>query len=47
MVFDIKTVYCLELLNPKTMKLLDTTKTNIITDEHGENLSHLEIKELV
>ena len=29
------------------MKLRDTTKINIITDEHGENLSHLEIKELV
>ena len=36
-----KTGYYLELLTPKTMKLLGTTKRKIIKDKNGENVPHL------
>ena len=38
-----KTGYYLQLLVPKTMKLLESTKNKITKDENSENLSHLEI----
>ena len=38
--FKIETGYCLELLMPKTMKLLGSTKSKIIEDENGENVLH-------
>ena len=40
--FKIKTGYYLELLTTETMKLLGRTK-----DENGENMSHLEITEVL
>ena len=45
--FRIKNVYSLELLTPETMKLLGSTKNKITIDKNGENVPHLEIKEVV
>ena len=45
--FKIKTGYYLELLTPETMKLLGSTKSKITKDEKGENMSCLEITEVV
>ena len=45
--FKIKDGYTLELLTPKTMKLLGSTKNKITKDKNGENLPHLEITEVV
>ena len=45
--FKIKNGYNLELLTKETMKLLGTTENKITTDKHGENVSHLEITEIV
>ena len=47
MKFRIKTAYCLELLTPETMKILGSAKNKITKDENGENVSHLEITEVV
>ena len=43
--FKKKTIYYLELLMPKTMKLLWSTKSKINKDENSENVPHLEITE--
>ena len=45
--FKIKSGYSLELLTKETMKLLGTTENKITTDKNGENVSHLEITEIV
>ena len=45
--FKIKTGYYLELLTPKTMKLLERTKSKITKDEKGENMHHLGIIEVL
>ena len=45
--FKIKTGYYLELLRHATMELLGSTKSKITKDESGENVSHLEITEVV
>ena len=45
--FKIKDAYSLELLTPETMKLLESTKNKITKDKNGENVSHLEITEIV
>ena len=45
--FKIKDGYSLELLTPETMKLLGTTGNKIIKDKNGQNVSHLEITEVV
>ena len=45
--FKIKTGYYPELLTPETMELLASTKNRITKDENGENISHLEITEVV
>ena len=45
--FKIKTGQYLELLTPKTMKLLGSTENKITRDENGENAPHLEITEVV
>ena len=45
--FKIKTWYYLQLLVPKTMNLLGSTKSKINKDKYGENLSYLEITEVV
>ena len=45
--FKIKNGYSLELLTPEAMKLLGSTENKIIKDENGENVPHLEIKEVV
>ena len=45
--FKIKTGYYIELLTPKTMKLLGSTKSKITKDENGGNVPHLEITEVV
>ena len=34
------TEYCLELLTPKTMKLLGSTKKKITKNKTGENVLH-------
>ena len=41
------TGYYLELLTLETMKLLENIKSKITKDENGENVSHLEITEVV
>ena len=45
--FRIKTGYYLELLTPKTMKLIGSTKTKITKDKNGEVMAHSEITEVV
>ena len=45
--FKIKTGYYLKLLIPETMKLLGSTKSKIIKNENGENMSHIEIAEVL
>ena len=45
--FKIKIGYCLELLTPETVKLLESTKSKLTKDENGENVPHLEINEIV
>ena len=45
--FTIKTGYYLELLTPETMKLLESTENKIVKDKNSENLTHLEITEVV
>ena len=45
--FKIKNGYYLELLTPKTIKLLGSTDSKITKDKNGENVTHLEIVELV
>ena len=45
--FKIKTGYYLELLISETMKLLGSTKNQITKDKNGENVSHLEIVEVI
>ena len=46
-VLKIKTVYYLQLLMPETMKLLGSTKNKITRNEKGENISQLEITDVV
>ena len=43
--FKIKSGYYLELLTPKTMKLLGSAESKITKDENGENVRHLEVVE--
>ena len=45
--FKIKTGYYLELLTPQTIKLLGSTKNEIIKDENGENVAHSEITDVI
>ena len=45
--FKIKNGYSLELLIPKTMRLLGSTKNKTTKDKNGENVPHLEITEVV
>ena len=45
--FKIKSGYYLEVLIPETMQLLGSTKSKIAKDEYSENLSYLEITEVV
>ena len=45
--FRFKNEYSLELLTTETMKLLGSTKNIIAKDKNGENVPHLEIKEVV
>ena len=45
--FKIKNGYCLELLTPKTMKLLGSAEKKINKDKNGENVPHLRIFEVV
>ena len=45
--FKIKAGYYLELLPPKTMKLLGSTENKMTKYKNSENLPHLEITELV
>ena len=42
----IKNGYYLELLTPKTMKLLESAENKITNDKNSENVPHLEIVEL-
>ena len=45
--FKIKNGYSLEFLTPETIKLLGSTKNKITKDKNDENVSHLEITEVV
>ena len=45
--FKIKTGCYLELLTPEMIKLLGKTKNKTTKDENGENVSHLEISDVV
>ena len=45
--FKIKHGYSLELLTPETMKLLGSSKNKITKNKNGENVSHLEITEVI
>ena len=45
--FEIKIWYYLKPLMPETMNLFGSTKNKIIKDKNGENLSYLEITEVV
>ena len=45
--FKINNGYYLELLTPETMKLIGSTESKITKDKNGENVSHLEVVELV
>ena len=45
--FKIKNGYSLELFTPETIKLLGNTENEITKDKNGENVSHLEITEVV
>ena len=45
--FKIKTRYYLELLTHETMKKLGSTKSKITKDRIRENVSHLEITEVI
>ena len=40
-------MYCLELLTPKPMKLFWSTKIEIISDQNGKYVPHLENIEVV
>ena len=46
-IFQIKNGYSLELLTPKTMKLLETIENKITKDKNGENVPYLKITEVV
>ena len=45
--FKIKTWYYLELLTPETMKILGSTKSKLTKDGNDENVSYLEITEVI
>ena len=45
--FKIKNGYYLELLTTETMKLLGSAESKTTKDKNSENMSHLEITELV
>ena len=45
--FKIENGYSLELLTPKTIKLLGRTENKITKDKNSENVPHLEITEVV
>ena len=45
--FKMKNGYSLELLTTETMKLLGSTENKITKDKTGQNVSHLEITEVV
>ena len=45
--FKIKTGYSLELLTKETIKLHGSTESKTSKDKNGENVSHLEITEVV
>ena len=45
--FKIKIGYYLKLLTPETMKLFECTKSKITKKKTGENVSHLQINEVV
>ena len=46
-IFKIKNGYYSELLTSETVKLLGSTEAKTTKDKNGENISHLEIVELV
>ena len=46
-IFKIKNGYSLELLTPETKKLLGSTENKRTKEKNGENVPHLEIRELV
>ena len=47
LISDIKVRYYFELLIPRTMKLIGSTKNKVTEDKNGENVPHLEITEVL
>ena len=45
--FEIKAGYYLELLTPETIKVLESSKSKTTKDDNSENVSHLEINEVI
>ena len=45
--FKIKTRFYLELLTPETIKLLGSTENEITKNKNGENVTNLEITQIV
>ena len=45
--FKIKTGYHLGHLTPETVKLLGSTKSKITKNKNGENVSYLEVTEVI
>ena len=45
--FEVKRCYCLEILTPETMKVFGSTRNKINKNKNDENVSHLEIPEVV
>ena len=45
--FKTKDGYSLKFVTPETMKLLGSTKNEIIKDENGENVPHFEVTEVI
>ena len=46
-ILKIKSGYCLDLLMPKTMKLVGSTENKIAKDKNGKNIPYLEITEVI
>ena len=45
--FEVNTVYYLELLTPEIMKLLESNKSEINKDKNGKYVPNLEITEVI
>ena len=46
-IFEVKRCYCLGILTPETMEVFGSTRNKITKNKNNENVSHLEIPEVV